>query len=352
MTVVGPGVAVVEQATTTNKPLRRPVMADVARLAGVSHQTVSRVINGASSIRPETRDRVVEAIERLGYRPNTAARALVTKRSATIGVISTAAGLWGPSTIQRTIEQAARGAGYFVSSVNLGDVTRRSLAAAVDHLLGQWVEGIIMVVAQDEALQVVQSEQARVPYVIVGGDPASALAAVGVDQHRGARLATRHLLDLGHTEIAHVCGPPDWAEARARLDGWERELRSAGLRPDEPISGDWTAASGYAAGRQLATRRDVTAVFAANDSTALGLLRAFAEVGRKVPDEISVVGFDDIPEAEYLFPPLTTVRQDFAGVGRRAIDVLHAAITGGEADLPRMVDAQLVVRASTSHAPS
>lgn len=329
------------------RPVRPPVMADVARLAGVSHQTVSRVINGASSIRPETRDRVLEAISRLGYRPNTAARALVTRRSATIGVISTEAGLWGPSSVQRTIEQAARETGYFVSSVNLGEVTRAGLSAAVDHLLGQSVEGIIMVVAHDEALEVVRAQEARVPYVVVEGDLSSSASAVGVDQVRGARLATRHLLDLGHTEVVHVTGPLNWAEARARVDGWQREMRAAGLRPDEPVPGDWTAATGYAAGQRIAERDDVTAVFAANDSMALGLLRAFAEAGRSVPGDLSVVGFDDIPEAAYLLPPLTTVHQDFAAVGRRAIDVLHAAITGVPEDLPRLVEPELVVRSST-----
>jgi DNA-binding LacI/PurR family transcriptional regulator len=326
---------------------RPPVMADVARLAGVSHQTVSRVVNGASSIRPETRDRVLEAISRLGYRPNRAARALVTRRSATVGVISTEAGLWGPSSVQRSLEQAAREAGYFVSSVNLGEVTRRALSAAVDHLLGQAVEGIVMVVAHDQALEVVRSQEAHVPVVVVEGDLSSAASAVGVDQVLGARLATRHLLDLGHTEVVHITGPLDWAEARARLDGWAREMRSAGLRPDEPVPGDWTAATGYAAGQRIAEREDVTAVFAANDSTALGVLRALAEAGRAVPGDLSVVGFDDIPEAAYLLPPLTTVHQDFAAVGRRAVEVLHAAITGEPEDLPRLVEPRLVVRSST-----
>jgi DNA-binding LacI/PurR family transcriptional regulator len=340
------GVTVLEQRA--GRAVRAPVMADVARLAGVSHQTVSRVINGASSIRPETRDRVLEAIERLGYRPNTAARALVTRRSATIGVISTEAGLWGPSSVQRGIEQSAREVGYFVSSVNLVHVTRQALAAAVDHLLGQSVEGIVMVVPHDEALEVVRAHEAQVPCVVVEGDLSSAAAAVGVDQVLGARLATRHLLELGHTDVVHISGPRNWAEARARVEGWARELRTAGLRPDEPVAGDWTAATGYAVGQRIARRDEVTAVFAANDSTALGLLRALSEHGRSVPQDVSVVGFDDIPEAGYLLPPLTTVHQDFTTVGRRAIDVLHAAIIGTEDALPRLVEPRLVVRSSTA----
>jgi DNA-binding LacI/PurR family transcriptional regulator len=332
-------------------PLRPPVMADVARLAGVSHQTVSRVLNEQDNIRPETRARVEAAIRRLGYRRNSAARALVTRRSATIGVIGTAAGLYGPTSISRTVEAAARAAGYFVSSVNLGEVDREALAAAVEHLLGQSVEGLIMIAGHDEALEVVRAQDPGVPYVVVEGDLSRARSAVGVDQLAGARQATRHLLDLGHTEVAHVSGPPTWTEARAREDGWRTELVAAGLEPAPLLRGDWTAASGFAAGVALAARDDVTAVFVANDSMAVGVLLALAEGGRRVPADVSVVGFDDIPEAAYLVPPLTTIRQDFPAVGRRAIEVLHAAIELRSEDLPRLVEPELVVRSSTAPPP-
>ena len=330
-------------------PLRRPaVMADVAKLAGVSHQTVSRVINGHPNIRPDTRARVDEAIKLLGYRPNKAARALVTRRSATIGVIGTETGLWGPTSIHRSLDAAARQVGFFVSTVNLESVTAESFTAAVDHLLGQSVEGIIVIAANDEALHVVHGQQPDVPFVVVEGDLSKARWTAGVDQVAGAALATRHLLDLGHTEVCHLTGPLNWGEARGRLDGWRRELFAAGLRPGEPLSGDWTAASGFELGRRLLARREVTAVFVANDQMALGLLRALHEGGVRVPQDVSVVGFDDVPEAAYTIPPLTTVRQDFAAVGRRAIEVLQSAITGREEDLPRLVDPELVVRASTA----
>lgn len=338
---------------TDNRPVQRanpapPVMLDVARLAGVSHQTVSRVINGQTNIRPETRARVEEAIRRLGYRPNTAARALVTRRSATIGVIGTEAGLWGPTSIQRTIEHAARQANYFVSSVNLDAVTRQELSAAIDHLLSQSVEGIIMIAAHDEALDVVHSQDPVVPFVVVEGDLSKSRWTAGVDQVAGARLATRHLIELGHSEILHVTGPLNWTEARARQDGWRSEMFAVGLRPGEPIHGDWTAESGFAAGARILARRDVTAVFAANDQMALGVLRALFETGLRVPEDISVVGFDDIPEAAYLIPPLTTIRQDFPAVGRRAIEVLQAAITHRTESLPRLIDPELIVRVSTA----
>jgi DNA-binding LacI/PurR family transcriptional regulator len=340
----------------TTTAARAPVMADVARLAGVSLQTVSRVINGHASLRPATRERVEEAIRQLGYRPNTAARALVTRRSATIGLIGTNGGFWGPSTVNRTIQAAARESGYFVSSVNLPDVTREDLSAAVEHLRDHSVEGIVMIAANDEALEIARSQETGgVPVVVVEGDLSRAPWTVGVDQVAGAVLATEHLLGLGHVGIAHVAGPQHWVEARARLAGWRSAVYDAGLRPEEPLLGDWTAASGYDAGVEVARRRDVTAVFVANDHMAIGVLRALTEAGRAVPGDVSVVGFDDIPEAGFLIPPLTTVRQDFAAVGRRAIDVLQVAIHQGDpapghaGDEPgRLVSPELVVRASTT----
>jgi DNA-binding LacI/PurR family transcriptional regulator len=336
---------------------RTPVMADVARLAGVSHQTVSRVINGHPSLRPATRERVEEAIRQLGYRPNTVARALVTRRSATIGVIATNGGLWGPSTVHRTIQAAARESGYYVSSVNLLDVTREDLAAAVEHLRDHHVEGIVMIVANDEALDIARhQETGGLPVVVVEGDLSRAPWTVGVDQVAGARMATQHLLSLGHSTVMHVGGPQHWVEARARLAGWHSAIHEAGLQPLEPLLGDWTAASGYAAGRGLAARPDVTAVFVANDHMAIGVLRALHEAGRSVPRDFSVVGFDDIPESGFFIPPLTTVRQDFTAVGRLAIDTLRLAMRkeSAEADRSlasgrgRLIHPHLVMRASTA----
>ncbi|WP_246060802.1 LacI family DNA-binding transcriptional regulator [Nocardioides dongxiaopingii] len=340
--------------TSQRAELRTPVMADVARLAGVSHQTVSRVVNGRTNLRPETRDRVEQAIRQLGYRPNTAARALVTKRSATIGVIGSKSGYWGPSTVHRTIQAAGREAGYFVSSANLQDLTRDELVDAISHLRDQSVEGIVLIAATDEALDVARAqEDLGIPVVVVEGDRHQTRWTVGVDQCEGAVLGTRHLLDLGHTDVVHLSGPPSWTEARARLLGYQTAMYAAGLRPAPHVTGDWSARSGYAAGLEIARRRDVTAAFCANDQMALGLLRALHEAGRRVPDDVSVVGFDDIPEAAYLIPPLTTVRQDFGAVGRRAIEILQCAIRGDSDDVvpDRLIAPELVVRASSAALP-
>ena len=323
-------------------------MADVARLAGVSHQTVSRVVNGQTNLRPETRERVLKAIRQLGYRPNTAARALVTRRSATIGVIGSKAGYWGPSTVHRTIQAAGREAGYFVSSANLQSLTREELADAISHLRDQSVEAIVLISATDDALDVARAqEDLGIPVIVVEGDEAKTRWTVGVDQVAGAALGTQHLIDLGHTDIVHLGGPVSWTEARSRATGWQQAMRAAGLQPTRHLEGDWSARSGYEAGIEIARDHDVRAVFCANDQMALGLLRALNEAGRSVPGDVSVVGFDDIPEAAYLIPPLTTVRQDFTAVGRRAIQIIQAALAGEPAP-ERLISPELVVRASSA----
>ncbi len=331
--------------------VRAPVMSDVARLAGVSHQTVSRVINDHPHISAPTRAKVQQAIDQLGYRPNTAARALVRGRSGMIGIVTASGSYFGPRSAQHGVGSAARAAGFAVASIDLADVTRDALSTAIDDLARIGVEGVVVVAGHDAAVDAARSRPGELPVVVVEGDLSHTLLTVGVDQVAGATAAVEHLIRLGHRRIAHVAGPADWAEARARVEGWRTAMSRAGLATQEPLVGDWTAASGFEAGRAIAADPGVTAIFAGNDQMALGVLRALHEAGRRVPDDVSVVGFDDIPEAAFLTPPLTTVHQDFTDVGARAIEVLIAAIHAESTSPVPLLSPALVIRRSTAAHP-
>ncbi|WP_422934494.1 LacI family DNA-binding transcriptional regulator [Sinomonas sp. P47F7] len=313
-----------------------PTMQDVAREAGVSHQTVSRVLNDHPHVSPKARAAVEAAIAELGYRRNTAARSLVTRRSQTIGVLGSEMGAFGPANTLLGVQQAARDAGYFVSIAGLREVTPESIADAVGHFQDQSVDGIVVVVPHPGTLETLRGLRAGVPVVAVGTRGEPGIAGVRVDQEQGARDAVEHLLGLGHRSIGHLAGPSGWIDAEARDAGWRAALAEAGVEVEGAWrrEGDWTAAGGYEAGLALAD--DVasqapgapTALFAANDQMALGVLRALHERGVSVPETVSVVGFDDVPEAGYYIPPLTTVRQDFEELGRRALAILVAEIEG------------------------
>ena len=329
---------------------RAPVMADVAREAGVSHQTVSRVLNQHPNVRSETRTRVLEAIDKLGYRRNLVARALVTRHSRTLGVVSFDTTLYGPASTVYGIERAARAAGYFVSIVSLKSIDRSGVRDALDYLAEQGVDGIVVVAPQRSAAEALADLPHGVPTVAVEGGEAGDVSVVCVDQLLGGSLATAHLLSLGHETVWHVRGPSDWLEAEGRVAGWRVALEEAGREIPEPLAGDWSPRSGYEAGRSLASMKGVTAVFVANDQMALGVLRAFTEKGVRVPGQVSVVGFDDIPESEFFSPPLTTMRQDFGAVGRHSIEVLLRQIEsqGPHESRRFVVPPSFVLRASTS----
>jgi len=329
-------------------------MADVATRAGVSHQTVSRVINGHPSVAPQTRERVRQAISELGYRPNAAARALVTGSTRTIGLVTVNPNQYGPAQTMVGLERAARDAGYGLSVTILDGATAEEMREAVETFVSHSVDAVVAQSTYDAPAEALSALEAPVPIVAVQVGGAEDRPAVGVDQVAGARLATRHLLGLGHRTVHHVTGPADSKEARSRIEGWRAELAAAGAPPPQTVGGDWTAASGHAAGRLLLERMDggeeVTAVFAANDQMALGILAALHEAGLKIPDQVSVVGFDDLPESPYFFPPLTTVRQDFAELGRRGVRLVLDRLAGDNPH-PEPVLPTLEVRASTTAPP-
>jgi DNA-binding LacI/PurR family transcriptional regulator len=246
------------------------------------------------------------------------------------------------------IEQAARPQ-YSVTIASLPALDRRSVLDAVDQFLGQAVEGIIVIAPQTSAVTVLSGLTADVPLVAVGCGILSSLPSVAIDNVAGALAATQHLLALGHRTVHHVGGPAFSLDTLERVDGWSQALWSAGAPLCEPLRGDWSARSGYELGHQLARLPGVTAAFCANDQMALGLIRALSELDIRVPDDVSVVGFDDIPESEFFLPPLTTVRQDFGELGRRALRLIVDRINGDQAPgLADPVAPELVVRASTT----
>jgi DNA-binding LacI/PurR family transcriptional regulator len=340
----------IDAVHASEQPYRRPVLQDVARVAGVSHQTVSRVVNNHPHVKSTTRARVLDAMKQLDYRPNILARSLVTSRTHRIGVISFDVRFFGPSSTLAAIERAAHDRGYGIAMASMNDMPDDAAAAAVAMLDAQRVDGLIVIAPTRGATEAVGMLPRELPVVALEAEYRSDVTVVAVDQQLGARLATRHLLELGHRTVWHAAGPPDWPEAELRVSGWRRTLRAAGAPLPPLMRGDWTPRSGYQIGIELAARDDVTAVFAANDQMALGVLRAFYDSGIAVPDDRSVIGFDDIPEAAFFVPKLTTVRQDFDAVGRTGLERLVMAIDGVASARPHktLIAPELIMRASTS----
>ncbi|SEB41962.1 DNA-binding transcriptional regulator, LacI/PurR family [Paramicrobacterium humi] len=327
---------------------RAPNIRDVARLAGVSHQTVSRVLNEHPSIRESTKQRVLDVMAELNYRPNRAARALVTSRSRTIGILASQRSEYGPATMIQAIENAGKDRGYLVSTVNLTATDDAAIRVALDHLMAQAVDGIVIIAPQVRVLNAISLLKLDVPFVTVHLRDGVDQNVIAVDQIAGARVATRHLIELGHRHIYHLAGPQDWIEAESRMRGFLEEMSAHDVATTAPILGDWSSDFGYRAARELLRIRDFTAIFSSNDQMALGLMHAIRDGGLDVPGDISIVGFDDIPEAKHFWPPLTTVRQDFSELGRRAVSRLLDNLGEEGFDEAITLEPQLIVRGSTA----
>lgn len=329
---------------------RRPGLHAVARRAGVSHQTVSRVVNSQPNVSPATKQLVLQAISELGYRRNTAARALVTSRSGTIGIAVLGSAFFGPVTTLLSVQNAARRAGYVVSMLRLRETDIVSISSSFEQFMDQAVEAIVVIAPQVNILQAAQRIAVNVPLVVVASDlPKQAgLYGLSIDQYAGARMAVRHLAELGHRTIAHLAGPGDWFDARARARGWRAEISNQRLPTSEVLRGEWSANSGYQVGRRLLEHDLPDAVFAANDHMALGLIRALTEAGVRVPHDISVAGFDDVDGAAYFNPPLTTIRQDFEALGERCMDVVMRVLATGDSLTLAPITPELIVRGSTA----
>lgn len=323
-------------------------MADVARAAGVSGQTVSRVANGRENVDPVTRDRVIAAMRQLGYRPNSAARALRSGRFRSIGVIMFSLSSYGNMRTLDAIASEAAGAGYSLALIPLESATQSDVSGAFDRLGEHAVDGVIILIERHHLHEAEIALPTGMPVVVVDSSARYTYPVVDTDQAQGATLATEHLLDLGHATVWHISGPRESYSAERRRDAWDAALRNRGAATPDVLVGDWTAESGYELGRELARLPEVTAVFVANDHMALGVMRALHEAGRSVPDDVSVVGFDNVPEAANFWPPLTTVRQRFDRVGKSAMQALIAEIEGESPSGRALVPTELVVRSSTA----
>ncbi|MBT2501692.1 LacI family DNA-binding transcriptional regulator [Curtobacterium sp. ISL-83] len=318
---------------------------DVAKVAGVSVPTVSRVLTGAAPVSPDKRQRVLEAIEELGYRPNGAARALASGKQKFIAVMTSETSIFGYSATIQGIETAARAAGYFVVISVVESPTAEEAEQAVRLVLGQPLAGVIVLKFDPVGVRVLEALPLDLPVVAVSGEVASDVSQAVLDEVQAGTDVTRYLLDLGHETVHHVAIPPS-REEDGRTIGWRNALEAAGAIVPPVISATWDAASGVRIGRALAIRRDVTAVFCGNDEIAMGLIAGLSDGGARVPEDVSVVGFDDHPLAGVWRPGLTTMAQDFPGLGRRAFGLMAKLLEGDREVTLSTSLPELVVRAS------
>lgn len=326
-------------------------MADVARAAGVSAQTVSRVANGEPYVSETKRLRVLEVMRELGYRPNSAARAMKRGEFKTIGVVFHSLHALGNHATLEAISEAAAKLGYAITLIPLEARTRRAADGAFTRLGEMTVDAVIVIIPSHFVDGADLHLPAGVPTVVLAPPMVDGAGSVDFDQEVGTRAAMERLVELGHLTVHHIAGPRDSYSAQGRRSTWQAVLEEHGMSVPEPVQGDWSPDSGYRAMRQLLQRSHPTAVFVANDQMALGAFRAILEAGLRVPQDISLVGFDDIDEAVAFPTPLTTVAQDWGHVGREALDLTMEMLAGGP---PRnvLVPTRLVERHSTGPAPS
>lgn len=328
-------------------------MREVARLAGVSHMTVSRVLNNSPSLRPETRQRVEDTIAKLGYKPNTLARSLAVGRSRQIGLLIHAYSEYGPMSMLRSMYAAARDSGYVPISYMIEEGNTQELEEGLDVLVSRRADGVALITPRSAALDFLKTADLPTASLLITSAPAENLEGcdatrVCIDQVAGGRLAVKHLIQRGHQVIAHLAGPQDWFDAQARLLAWNQCMDEAGLVKPPVVFGDWSADSGYAAADAISQIPGVTAVFAANDQMALGLMHGLLNRGYRIPHDISIIGFDGQPDSEHFYPPLTTVKQDFDALGELGMKTLLEKLADDEPDekRPMAVEPRLIVRSS------
>lgn len=337
---------------------RRVTIFEVAEHAGVSRQTVSRVLNDRPDVAPETRQRVQEVIASLGYKPSALARGLSQGTSCTFGVIGYGLEFYGNSRVLSEIENQANSRGYTLTLSLIHEPGENQVDRFIGEFIARHVAGIIWAVPHigDNRDWLINTlDNLSVPIICVSMEPHPELSVVEVDNFLGGKIATEHLLGNGYSKIATITGPSNWWAARQRVKGWEAALQNAGLNIDPALiyEGDWTARSGFHCGRSLLQDHpDIDAIFAGNDQMALGVQKAAIELGINIPDDLALVGYDNIPESEFFPTALSTIRQGFTELGRMAIIEIERRIKASskpEENLPRtqLIPPQLIVRRSS-----
>jgi DNA-binding LacI/PurR family transcriptional regulator len=331
--------------------VKRPTLNDVAKVLGLSHQTVSRVINNHPRVLPETRARVLEVINTLGYKPNQAARFLANRRSTIIGLVTDDPGIYGPAHAILSLEQEARLHGYTLMIFGLRSLTIAGAKAGAEQLVAHSAEGLLVDVPVEVDKKGLAAAMGEIPFVTLDIDGGDLFPSFRVDHVLGAKLATRHLISLGHTRIAGLLGHEPYRSSKLRRKGWLSALAAAGLTPGPATHTPWTPDGGYDATKEMIKKAPgkFTAIFAANDLIAMGAILALHEAGIGVPGEVSVIGFDNMPEGRFLHPPLTTATSDFDVMARESLDILFARIHGTPgARMRRVFRPELLVRESTA----
>jgi LacI family transcriptional regulator len=319
-----------------NRSPDRITIRQVAKEAGVSTQTVSRVVNNVPGVLPETRDRVQVTIDRMGYRPNVIARSLTQRRTCTLGVVATGIEYFGPSRTLVGIEQQANISGYSLSLNLLHQPETDDVTPLIDGFLSRQVDGIIWATQEiGDNLHWLNNERIPVPLVFLEIRPRPGVFNVNVDSRLGGQLAVQHLVSRGFRRIGVITGPLTWYSARERLQGWRDAMAEAQLPMEDRqiVERNWSTGSG-AQGLELLLAQfpEMEAVFVCNDQMALGVLQTSRKLGRRIPEDLAIVGFDDIPEAAYFWPPLTTIRQDMMALGGSAVELISRLISTRQAD--------------------